>query len=67
VSAVERPARWLVAFAAVTADPGEEVVVELPIPARAFEHWDGGWTVEPGEFLLAAGPSSAVLPLSAPV
>jgi beta-glucosidase len=38
------------------------------VPARAFEHWDaeaGGWTVEPGTFGLAAGPSSGVLPVTA--
>src|SRR4051812_16567865 len=39
-SAVERPARWLAAFASVIADPGEEVAVTLPLPQRTFEHWD---------------------------
>jgi beta-glucosidase len=63
-SAIDRPQRWLAAFAAVAADPGEEVAVTLPIPRRAFEHWDGGWRVEPGTFHLAAGPSSAALPVA---
>jgi beta-glucosidase len=62
-SAVERPARWLAAFTAVSADAGKEVTVTLPLPRRTFEHWDDGWTVEPGTFHLAAGPSSAVLPV----
>jgi beta-glucosidase len=67
-SAVERPVRWLAGFAAVEADPGEEVSATVTVPARAFEHWDaeaGGWTVEPGTFGLAAGPSSGVLPVTA--
>jgi beta-glucosidase len=63
-SAVERPARWLAGFAAVEADPGEAVSVTVTVRARAFEHWDGGWTVEPGTFVLAAGPSSAVQPVA---
>jgi beta-glucosidase len=65
---VERPVRWLAGFAAVEAGPGEEVAATVAVPARAFEHWDaeaGGWTVEPGTFGLAAGPSSGVLPVSA--
>jgi beta-glucosidase len=69
-SGVERPARWLVGFAPVEADPGEEVTVDLVVAARAFEHWDperAGWVAEPGRFGLAAGPSSAVLPLRAAI
>jgi beta-glucosidase len=65
-SAVERPARWLAGFAAVDADPGESVTVGILIPQRAFQHWTGGgWATEPGTFTLAAGPSSASLPLAA--
>jgi beta-glucosidase len=64
-SAVERPAKWLVGFAAVDADPGETVTVGILIPERAFQHWAGlGWSTEPGSFVLAAGPSSASLPLT---
>ena len=64
-SAVERPAKWLAGFAAVDADPGETVEVGILIPERVFQHWtDGGWAVEPGSFVLAAGPSSASLPLT---
>jgi beta-glucosidase len=63
-SAVERPVKWLAGFAAVDADPGETVSAEISIPARAFQHWSGqGWALEPGPFVLAAGPSSASLPL----
>jgi beta-glucosidase len=64
-SAVERPVRWLAGFAVVDADPGEEVAAAVPLSARAFEHWDGGWRLEPGTFALAAGSSSAAPPVTA--
>ena len=41
-------------------DPGQEITVQVAVPARALAHWDGGthaWTIEPGRFRLAAGPS----------
>jgi beta-glucosidase len=64
-SAVERPAKWLAGFATVDADPGETVTVGILIPERAFQHWTGdGWSTEPGTYVLAAGPSSASLPLT---
>ena len=67
-SAVERPAKWLAGFATVDADPGETVTVGILIPERAFQHWTGdAWSTEPGTFVLAAGPSSASLPLTASV
>ncbi|MGA2009393.1 MAG: glycoside hydrolase family 3 C-terminal domain-containing protein [Solirubrobacteraceae bacterium] len=69
-SAVARPARWLAAFAAVHAEPGATVTASVTVPRRAFEHWGvdaGGWALEPGEFHVAAGSSSATLPLSAPI
>jgi beta-glucosidase len=60
-SAIDRPDRWLVGFAAVTAEPGEEATATVTIRARAFEHWDvriHAWAVEPGAYLLHAGTSS---------
>jgi beta-glucosidase len=67
-SAVERPAKWLAGFATVDADPGETVTVGILIPERAFQHWTAqGWSTEPGTFVLAAGPSSASLPLTATI
>ena len=67
-SAVERPAKWLAGFAAVDADPGESVTVAILIPERAFQHWTGdAWSTEPGPFVLAAGSSSASLPLTVSV
>jgi beta-glucosidase len=65
---VERPVRWLAGFAAVEADPGEEAVATVTVRSRALEYWDvaaHGWAAEPGPFLLEAGPSSGVLPLTA--
>jgi beta-glucosidase len=67
-SAVERPRRWLAGFAVVEGDAGEDVSATVAVAARAFEHWDvaaGCWRAERATFALAAGGSSAVLPLSA--
>jgi beta-glucosidase len=67
-SAVQRPVKWLVGFAAVDADPGAAVTAQIRVPERAFQHWtERGWILEPGTFVLSAGPSSASLPLSAEV
>lgn len=63
-SEVERPVRWLAGFAAVHAGPGETVEVDVPLPWRAFWHWDsraGEWAVEAGSFDVLAGFSSADL------
>ncbi len=43
---------------------GEEVIVDVPLSPRAFQHWDGGWQTEPGAFVLEAGRSVADLKLS---
>jgi beta-glucosidase len=64
-SAVERPPRWLVGFAGVEADPGEEVTATIEIPRRALAHWHGGWQVEPGTFRVEAGRSSRDLRVAA--
>jgi beta-glucosidase len=67
---VERPVRWLVGFAAVTAAAGADAVAEVTIPARVLEYWNqdvGGWSTEPGTFHLQAGLSSAELPVSTSV
>lgn len=70
VGAVQRPALWLVGFAVVDANPGEDVTVTIGVRARALEHWSataGGWTIEPGAFQLAAGASSLELSLFSPI
>lgn len=60
-SAVERPVRWLVGFAAVHAEAGETVTARVVVPLRALAHWDGDWVIEPGEYRIAVGDSSAHL------
>lgn len=54
-STIDRPVRWLAAFEVIRADAGETAEVVLRIPARAFEHWDGGWQREAVPFDLAIG------------
>jgi beta-glucosidase len=66
-SAIDRPVRWLVGFAPVTAEPGETVSVDIRVPERAFANWQDGWHYETGEFLLEVGTSVSELPLSATV
>ncbi|MFB7363208.1 glycoside hydrolase family 3 protein [Streptomyces hydrogenans] len=59
---VERPARWLAAFAGVEAAPGETVETVIALPRRAFEIWDEekhAWTVVPGRYELHAAHSLA--------
>ena len=51
----ERPERWLAGFANVEAAAGETVTVRVPLPARTFEIWDGGWRRVPGEYRIIAG------------
>jgi beta-glucosidase len=66
VTAVERPVRWLIGFAVVDANAGEDVTATITVGERAFQHWSpviGGWTTEPGAFQLAAGASSTELSL----
>ncbi|MEG3616421.1 beta-glucosidase family protein [Isoptericola haloaureus] len=61
-SEVDRPVRWLGGFATATAGPGETVVVDVPVAARAFQHWDDGWRTEPGTYVVRAGFSVEDLP-----
>jgi len=64
--AIERPRRWLAAFAHVEAAAGQAVTTRIAIPRRAFEHWDvvaHAWAVEPGAFTAEIGPSSSQRPL----
>ncbi|TDD67546.1 beta-glucosidase [Jiangella aurantiaca] len=66
-SAVERPVRWLAGFAVVRADAATEETVTIRLGARAFAHWDGGWHVEAGTYLLQVGHHVDDLPLDASV
>jgi len=65
-SAHDRPVRWLAGFAGVEVAAGETATVTIPLPRRAFEHWQqDGWALEPGSFTVEAGPNVAELPLRA--
>ncbi|NEM92054.1 beta-glucosidase family protein [Galbitalea soli] len=64
-TAIERPVRWLVGFAAVTAEPGESVRAVIRLSVRDLANWNDGWEYEPGAFTLHAGPSVGTLPLEA--
>ncbi|WUT00624.1 glycoside hydrolase family 3 C-terminal domain-containing protein [Streptomyces sp. NBC_00708] len=69
-SAVERPVRGLIGYAAVEAEPGESVVAVVRVDGRALAHWSSarhGWETEPGAFTLLGGPSAGDLPLTAQV
>ncbi|PXA70055.1 beta-glucosidase family protein [Cryobacterium arcticum] len=66
-SAIDRPVRWLVGFAPVTAAAGETVSVDVRVPERAFADWQDGWHYETGGYLLEAGTSVAELPLTADI
>ncbi|MCX5390481.1 glycoside hydrolase family 3 protein [Streptomyces sp. NBC_00094] len=65
---VERPARWLAAFASVEAAPGETVETEIALPRRAFEIWDeekNDWTFVSGAYEVVAAHSLTDTRLSA--
>ncbi|MFE4534416.1 glycoside hydrolase family 3 C-terminal domain-containing protein [Streptomyces scopuliridis] len=64
----EPPVRRLVGYAAVVADPGEEVVAVVRVGGRATERWSAERhrrESAPGELLLRGGRSAGDLPLSA--
>jgi beta-glucosidase len=62
---ITRPPRWLAGWARVTANPGEETTIDIPLPPRPFQHWTGTtWDTEPGHFILHIGHSSRELSLT---
>jgi beta-glucosidase len=61
-SAVDRPVRWLVGFAAVRVAAGAVAEVEVAVPTRLLAHWDDGWHYEPGEYRLLVGTSVVDVP-----
>jgi beta-glucosidase len=63
----ERPELRLAGFAAVEADPGEEVVAEIALAERAFARWESGWVTAPGAYPLSAGRSVADRRLTAEI
>ncbi|WP_328903788.1 glycoside hydrolase family 3 C-terminal domain-containing protein [Streptomyces sp. NBC_00441] len=67
-SAVERPVRKLIGYAAVGAEPGESAVAAVRVDGRALAHWSPGglgWETEAGAFTLLGGRSAGDLPLTA--
>jgi beta-glucosidase len=61
VASVQRPPRELKSFFKVELDVGESKQVQFRLQTRDFAFYDvakPGWTVEPGEYLLAVGGSS---------
>ena len=67
-SAVERPVRKLIGYAAVEAGAGESAVAVVRVDGRALAHWSPGrhdWETEPGAFTLLGGRSAGDLPLTA--
>jgi len=65
-SRVEQSKKEFAGFAKVELKPGETKTVEVPLHWTAFEFFDadsGKWTLEPGDFIIRAGGSSAALPL----
>jgi beta-glucosidase len=66
-SEIDRPVRWLAGFAVVRAEPGETAEAHVRVDPRALSHWDGGWQVEPGAFVVHAGTSSVDIPLTGKV
>jgi beta-glucosidase len=63
VSSVTRPKKELKGFKRVTLAPGASTTVNLTLDSNAFALWDKDMkrVVEPGEFQVMAGPSSAAL------
>jgi beta-glucosidase len=67
-TAIDRPVRWLIGFAVVTAAPGDTVTATITVAPKAWQHWaDTGWTTEPGRFTVSAGRSVTDLPLTADI
>lgn len=65
-SRVSRPPRWLIGFAGVTLDSGEQAVVEIRFPCDELGYWDvraGRRLVEAGEYEVSVGASSRDLRL----
>jgi beta-glucosidase len=64
------PPRRLAGFAKVALAPGQRRTVLVPLPARAFAHWDTAgqrWLVARGNYPVSVGTSSRDLPLTAAV
>lgn len=66
----DEPPLQLAAFRKVMLAPGASKQITLSVDARAFSYWsvaDHAWKVQPGEYTIEAGSSSADLPLKATI
>ena len=57
-----RPVKELKGFARITLEPGQEKMVTMNLNTRSFAFYDvtkEKWTVDPGNFIIMAGSSSA--------
>ena len=67
---VPRPEKELKGFEKVNLKPGESRTLTVTLPASAFEYYDTdthAFRLEPGQFTVSVGPSSASRPLAASV
>jgi beta-glucosidase len=58
-ASLPRPAKELKGFARLRLAPGESGVARFAFDDRTFAFWDNGWRVEPGQFEILVGASSA--------
>jgi beta-glucosidase len=66
-SAVDRPVRWLVGFAAARLAAHESATVEVVVPTRLLAYWADGWRYETGDHRLRVGTSPVDLPVGTTV
>lgn len=69
-ASVKRPVKELKGYEKVFVKAGETVRVSVDLDSEAFAFYDvdsQSFVVEPGEFVISVGPSSAELPLTAAV
>lgn len=60
VASISRPVKELKGFQRIALAPGESRRVAFTVTPEALRFWgEDGWTVEPGEFRVWIGPSSA--------
>jgi beta-glucosidase len=67
---VPRPVKELKGYARIELNPGEEKEVRVDLDRSAFEYYDvtsHAWALNPGEFHIVVGASSADIRLTAPV
>ena len=67
---VVRPKKELKAFRRVELAPGKSREVEFELDRSALAYWDDrthGWRVDPGEYVLSLGTSSADIAVELPV